>query len=353
MKRLLFLFALLFLAACTGTKGDHDPVAVVVATNAGAHHQLQLIETRSLSMGDGLVLHAPFTYAYPSSTSIVQLLAPDMQRRELWVLYSQAGNMYVDIFAMSAVSLAQPAPLQPTRTVALGAGNPVGFDVHGGEVAVTTDTDVVVFDSATGALLASPITIAPFKLPPVYLGSTLYYWSDAPGDDVALTPAMGTHDIISFGQKGATVPAVTRDVFDRERLVHLGSNRSVVVYDRVIGENPIRTTVDDLQTSQQAFVYGGRLLSVASGTLQQLALSFTGEELEARLVGRDSTGGTVIVPDPYNQFAYALRAGSGVIITTLVDSASEPDDRHELQRVQLPGLATPFAAEAFIVQGAP
>lgn len=355
MKRLLILLALLGLVACTGTQGEHDPVALVVATKSGTTAQLQLIETQSLSMGGvGLVLHDDFTHTYGPGENIVQLLSPDTQRRELWVLYTNSlGDMFIDIFTMSEVSLAQPAPLQPVRKIPLGAGTPAGFDVHGNEIAVMANDDLLVYDAVTEELIATLVTIAPFQLAPVYVGSRLHYWSENPGGDVELVAATGSQDYIAFGPKVATPPVVARDVFEPDRIMHLGASGEVTIFDRAFGEDPVRVKLDDLQGPQAAYLYGGRLLSVGN-TLQQVSITSSGDELIGKLVGRDSLNGAIVVPDPYNQYAYALRAGSGTMITTLVDPQSEPDDEHAIRRnIQLPGLDTPMVGEAFIVQGAP
>lgn len=357
MKRLFILLALITLAACTGTQGDHDPVVLVVATTAGSTPQLQLIETRNLSMSDeALVLHNDFTYTYDAGDRIVQLLVPDAQRRELWVLYTSSdGNMFIDIFTMSEVSLAQPAPLQPTAKIPLGAGTPVGFDVSGNEIAVLSAGDLLVFNRS--AVTAPPKLITtlnrPFAIAPVYLDGRLHYWSEEGGNAVGLTTAEGNPKTISFGTNSTGGPVVTRDIFERDRIVHLGSNNEITLYDRSLNEQPNRVKLNDLQAPQSAHLYGGRLLSVA-GALQQVALTTTGDELAAKLVGKDNIAGAIVVPDPYNQYAYALRTGSGAVITTLVDPQSEPDDEHTIRRnIQLSGLDTPTAGEAFIVQGAP
>src|SRR5690625_2871530 len=128
MKRFLLL-ALVFLAACTGTKGEHDPVALIVATEIGGQHALQVVETKNLQalVGAPLVVHDGFTKAYPSGTTIVQLAVPGLRRLELWVMYTSDGNMFIDVFTPGSIDLSQPVPLTPGKTIKLGPGNPHGF----------------------------------------------------------------------------------------------------------------------------------------------------------------------------------------------------------------------------------
>lgn len=354
MKR-IFLIALVLLSACTGTKGEHDPVALIVATeNSNGQHALQLIETKNLQalVGSPLVVHDSFTKTYPAGTNIVQLLSPGQQRAELWVLYGAAGEMYIDVYEPSTINLGAPAPLDPSRTIHLGAGNPVGFSVHGNKIAVRAGDDLYVFDEA-GNTHDFALTITdPLSVAPVFIDGEAYFWSEGSGSQLELVH-IGGFPKLPFGPIGHRPPAVTADMFVPEIIVHVGANGHVALFDPATSEpdHPATTTVSDLGTAEGAVLVGSRLLVRTSSALEQVAVTYHGA-LEAQLVARDSLRATdVVVQDPYNQYAYALRAGDGDIISTLgsVDPGNDVPSLLVQRQVPLPSLLTPFAGEAFIV----
>lgn len=354
MKR-FFILALVFLAACTGTKGEHDPVALIVATDIGGQHALQVVETKNLQalVGDPLVVHNGFTKAYPSGTTIVQLAVPGQRRLELWVMYTSGGNMFIDVFTPVSIDLSQPAPLTPAETIQLGPGNPHGFAVHNDLIAVRNGDDLTVFNRAGDELDYAAAITAPFNVAPVFVEAQAYFWSEGVSNTLELVH-IGGLDTFAFGPLAASPPAVSSDTFDPAVLVHVGANGRITMLDPALGAEPISATAHDLGAAQAAWLVGSKVLVRTNTALEQVALTH-GDTFQAQLVSRDTLSTQdVVVHDPYNQYAYPLRAGSGEIISTLgsleAPSGSEPLPSQRVHsRVTLANLGTPIAGEAFIV----
>lgn len=359
MKRLILL-ALIFLAACTGTKGEHDPVALIVATELNGQHALQLVETKNLQalVGDPLVVHDGFTKLYPVGTSIVQLGVPDQRRTELWVLYTDGSGVFIDVFTPSSIVLSQPTGLSPSAHIQLSTTEvPYGFAVHGDEIAVREDDGVVVYNREGDALKRTIVIDDPFEIAPVYVRSEVYSWSESLNNTLELVHLNGPEKF-SFGPIAHRPPAVTADLFDRNILVHIGANGHISLLDQGLMAESVTVTVAELGTAQEAFLVGSRLLVRTATALEQVSLAL-GDNLEAHLVGRDSLSSQdLVVLDPYNQYAYPLRMGFGEIISTLGgiepgEANGSPPRQRVHASVALPSLGAPFAGEAFIVSGGP